>query len=94
MPSDAPAPAAVDWRPALPPSVRRRHDQVRGAELLLMPERVVRLNAEGGRVLRLCDGRTTVEGIVTALARDFPDAPIAADVPAFLARLRDRGWLR
>ncbi|MFG2007127.1 pyrroloquinoline quinone biosynthesis peptide chaperone PqqD [Spirillospora sp. NPDC048911] len=86
--------AEADWRPALSASVRLRYDPVRRAELLLMPERVVRLNEEGGRILRLCDGHATVADIVAGLREAHPGAPIGDDVPAFLARLRERGWLR
>ncbi|GAA2446209.1 hypothetical protein GCM10010191_73970 [Actinomadura vinacea] len=82
------------WRPRLARSVMMRYDRVRGAELLLMPERAVRLSDEGGRILRLCDGRRTVADIVAELGAAFPDAPLQDDVPEFLARIRAEGWLR
>ena len=82
------------WRPALAPSVLLRYDRVRDAELLLMPERAVLLSPEGGRILRLCDGRRSVSGVIADLAADYPDAPLDADVPEFLARIRAEGWLR
>ncbi|MGI5421348.1 pyrroloquinoline quinone biosynthesis peptide chaperone PqqD [Actinomadura luteofluorescens] len=91
MPADG---AEGEWRPALARSVVLRHDAVRGADLLLMPERAVRLSATGGRVLRLCDGRRTVADIIAALGESFPDAPLADDVPEFLDRVRAEGWLR
>jgi pyrroloquinoline quinone biosynthesis protein D len=82
------------WRPSLPRSVVLRRDRVRDAELLLMPERAVLLNEEAGRILRLCDGHRTVEEIVAELAEAFPGAPVADDVPEFLARVRGEGWVR
>ncbi|RFS81774.1 pyrroloquinoline quinone biosynthesis peptide chaperone PqqD [Actinomadura spongiicola] len=88
MPSDA------SWRPALDRSVMLRYDRVRDADLLLMPERAVRLSGTGGRILRLCDGSRTVADIVTELGRSYPDAPLADEVPAFLDRIRAEGWLR
>ncbi|MFD0690892.1 pyrroloquinoline quinone biosynthesis peptide chaperone PqqD [Actinomadura fibrosa] len=85
--------AARETRPALAPSVILRYDRIRRAELLLMPERAVLLSPEGGRILRLCDGRRTVADIIAALAADFPDAPLERDVPEFIARVRTEGWL-
>ncbi|MEU9020179.1 pyrroloquinoline quinone biosynthesis peptide chaperone PqqD [Actinomadura sp. NPDC048394] len=97
MPAEpAPAMAAVtdDTRPALARSVLLRYDRVRRAELLLMPERAVLLSPEAGRILRLCDGRRTVAGIIAALAADHPDAPLDRDVPEFIDRVRAEGWLQ
>ncbi len=84
----------MTWRPALPNSAVLRHDRVRGADLLLLPERVVVLRGSAGRVLRLCDGSRAVPEIVDALASSFPGAPVATQVPEFLAKLREGGWLR
>ncbi|MGX1669816.1 pyrroloquinoline quinone biosynthesis peptide chaperone PqqD [Streptomyces sp. NPDC055400] len=82
------------WRPRLARGVALRHDRVRDADLLVMPERVVVLEGHAGGVLGLCDGERDVSRIVGELAARFPDAPVAADVPAFLDRLRAEGWLR
>ncbi|MFI0404467.1 pyrroloquinoline quinone biosynthesis peptide chaperone PqqD [Actinomadura sp. 3N508] len=82
------------WRPALDRSIVLRHDRVRDADLLLMPEHAVRLSGTGGRILRLCDGSRTVDDIVAELGESFPDAPLAVEVPAFLERVRAEGWLR
>jgi pyrroloquinoline quinone biosynthesis protein D len=85
---------SAEWRPALAASIMLRRDRVRDKDLLVMPERVVVLNPEAGRILRLCDGSRTTDEIVGELAEDFPDVPIADDVGAFLARVRGEGWLR
>ncbi|WP_328694066.1 pyrroloquinoline quinone biosynthesis peptide chaperone PqqD [Streptomyces phaeochromogenes] len=85
------------WTPALSRSVMLRHDRVRGTDLLLMPERVVVLRGSAGAVLRLCDGRREVAAIVAELAERFPDesgASVATEVPQFLGRLREEGWIR
>ncbi|GAA3105695.1 pyrroloquinoline quinone biosynthesis peptide chaperone PqqD [Streptosporangium carneum] len=82
------------WRPAVAPAVILRHDPVRGTDLLVMPERIVMLNDEAAAVLRLCDGGRTVTEIVDELRGDFPEAPVAADVPEFLAQVRAEGWVR
>ncbi|WP_435864280.1 pyrroloquinoline quinone biosynthesis peptide chaperone PqqD [Streptomyces phaeochromogenes] len=85
------------WTPALSRSVMLRHDRVRGTDLLLMPERVVVLRGSAGAVLRLCDGRREVAAIVAELAERFPDesgASVATEVPEFLGRMREEGWIR
>ncbi|GLY73912.1 pyrroloquinoline quinone biosynthesis peptide chaperone PqqD [Actinoallomurus iriomotensis] len=89
MPAESPG-----WRPSLARSIVLRHDRVRDADLLLMPERAVLLNVEAGHILRLCDGHRTVAEIVAHLAETFPGAPVAEDVPEFLDRVRGEGWVR
>ncbi|MFG1668028.1 pyrroloquinoline quinone biosynthesis peptide chaperone PqqD [Streptomyces sp. Y7] len=88
------APPGTDWRPALASGTVRRHDPVRHADLLLLPERVGVLTGSAVAVLGLCDGSRGVGDIVAELAGRFPGAPVATDVPPFLERLREEGWLR
>ncbi|WP_405623288.1 pyrroloquinoline quinone biosynthesis peptide chaperone PqqD [Streptomyces sp. NBC_00076] len=82
------------WRPALAPALRLRHDSVRDADLLVLPERVVVLKGHAGQVVGLCDGTRTVGGIVDELSERHPGAPVATEVPTFLDRLRQEGWLK
>ncbi|WP_369393119.1 pyrroloquinoline quinone biosynthesis peptide chaperone PqqD [Streptomyces sp. CG1] len=90
----APIPRGRPWRPVLARGVVLRYDPVRGADLLLLPERVVVLDGSAGDVLRLCDGVRDVPGVVTELAvRHHPGAPVAVEIPEFLDRLRKEGWL-
>ncbi|MFE1880976.1 pyrroloquinoline quinone biosynthesis peptide chaperone PqqD [Streptomyces diastatochromogenes] len=86
-------PNVTAWRPALARGVLLRHDPVRDADLLLLPERVVVLHGRAGAVLARCDGSRTVAGIVAELSAEYPGAPVAAEVPDFLAGLRKEGWL-
>ncbi|MFI1727805.1 pyrroloquinoline quinone biosynthesis peptide chaperone PqqD [Streptomyces acidicola] len=86
--------AGTGWRPALARSVVLRHDRVRRVDLLVLPERVVVLGGRAADVLRLCDGHREVGEIVDELAARFPGAPVAAEVPRFLDRVREEGWLR
>ncbi|MFE7269204.1 pyrroloquinoline quinone biosynthesis peptide chaperone PqqD [Streptomyces sp. NPDC057623] len=90
----APAVPGTDWRPRLSPAIVRRHDPVRDADLLLLPERVGVLTGSAAAVVGLCDGTRRVDDIVEVLTDAFPGAPVAAEVPPFLARLREEGWLR
>ncbi|MEV0639308.1 pyrroloquinoline quinone biosynthesis peptide chaperone PqqD [Streptomyces sp. NPDC050619] len=84
----------TEWRPVLAPSTMRRHDPVRDAELLVLPERVGVLTGRAETVVALCDGSRSVREIVDELAARFPGAPVVTDVPPFLERLRKEGWLR
>ncbi|MGN5381125.1 pyrroloquinoline quinone biosynthesis protein PqqD [Streptomyces sp. MUSC 14] len=89
----APLSPAVPWRPVLARGVLLRRDRVRGADLLLLPERVVVLDGGAGEVLRLCDGVRDVDAVVAELTARHPCAAVAAEVPAFLEQLRKEGWL-
>ncbi|MFK8907837.1 pyrroloquinoline quinone biosynthesis peptide chaperone PqqD [Streptomyces sp. YS-3] len=90
----APGAATGAWRPVLSRSVLLRRDRVRGCDLLVLPERVVVLRGPAGHIVRLCDGHRDVGDIVEELGARFPGAPVADEVPPFLGRLRDEGWLR
>jgi pyrroloquinoline quinone biosynthesis protein D len=69
-----------------------RYDPVRSADLLLLPERVIKLNPSGAAVLRLCDGHSTVPEIVEKLKSRY-DSPDGAEVAGFIARLTEQGAL-
>ncbi|KOU38270.1 pyrroloquinoline quinone biosynthesis protein PqqD [Streptomyces sp. WM6378] len=71
-----------------------RRDRVRGVDLLVLPERVVVLHGPAGSIVRLCDGEREVREIVHDLAARHPEAPVTSEVPLFLGRLREEGWLR
>jgi len=88
------ATSVTDWRPVPAPAVLLRHDHTRDTDLLLLPERVVVLQGGAGTVVALCDGVRSVRDIVDELSERFPGAPVATDVPPFLERLRQEGWLR
>jgi pyrroloquinoline quinone biosynthesis protein D len=82
--------------PRFAPGVRLRHDAVRGAWVVLAPERLFMPDAHALAVLKLVDGARSVDGIVAALAAlyDAPQAEIAADVAALMEDLAARGALR
>ena len=82
--------------PAFNRGFRLRHDTVRGAWVILAPERLFLLDEPAVEVLKLVDGTRSVPDIVDALAARF-DAPreaIAADVEAMLRDLVDKGAIR
>jgi pyrroloquinoline quinone biosynthesis protein D len=73
--------------------VRLRDDAVRGGVVLLAPEAVVELNAQGAEVLSLCDGTRSEEELVLEMRRRYPGVEVEADVRAFLTRVVRRGWV-
>ncbi len=82
--------------PRLSPGHKFRMDQVRGAWVLLGPERMFVPDEHATEVLKLIDGQRDVTTIVAELAARF-DAPadaIRTDVNAMLADLSARGAIR
>ena len=80
-------------RPMLVPHARYRWDAVRGQHQLVFPEGILVLNEPGAAIVRLCDGRATIE-LLAALSAQFPDGNLGEDVAAFLERLARKGLLR
>ena len=81
--------SAATGRPRLLRGVRLRHDAVRGGDVLLAPERIVRLDPVAVAILRRCDGARTVSDIVDDLSAAYNGdrARIDSDVRAMLADL-------
>ncbi|WP_276351363.1 pyrroloquinoline quinone biosynthesis peptide chaperone PqqD [Cohnella caldifontis] len=84
---------ALSDRPKLRRPARLKYDPARETELLLLPERVVRLNPSAGAILRLCDGERSVAAIIERLERNYPGSDLKGDVLEFLATAADKGWL-
>lgn len=78
--------------PKLPRGVRLRRDEVRDEWLLLAPERVLKPDAIAVKVLELCDGVRTVDGIVDELAAAYaaPREQIETDVKKMLEDLANK----
>ena len=73
-----------------------RFDQVRGAWVLLGPERLFMPDEHAVEVLKLVDGVRTVDAIVQDLAAryDAPPEAIRTDVDEMLTDLSARGAVR
>jgi pyrroloquinoline quinone biosynthesis protein D len=100
MTDDAASPGRLivsqETRPFLPAYLKLRHDAGRGRWILLAPERVLTPDQTAVAVLKLCDGKRTVEEIVEALAKDYsaPADVIRADVLDLLQGLADKGYIK
>jgi coenzyme PQQ biosynthesis protein PqqD len=82
---------AEAWRPRLARRALLRRDDVREVDLVLLPERVLKLNPTAAVVLRLCDGSRTVGDLVTELGTRYEGGDLRADVTSLLSRLAEQG---
>lgn len=82
--------------PAFGAGIKFRYDEVRGAWVVLAPERLFLPDEQAVEVLKLVDGRRSVAAIVADLAARYqaPQALIAADVTAMLTELAGKGVIR
>jgi pyrroloquinoline quinone biosynthesis protein D len=85
-----------ETRPYLPPYLKLRHDAGRDRWVLLAPERILTPDQTAVAVLKLCDGKQTVEEIAAALAKEYsaPADVIEADVLELLQGLADKGYVK
>ena len=72
---------------------RMQWEEAQQCYVLLYPEGMVKLNFSASEVLKLCDGSSTEDQIVAALASKFPESDLRDDVVEFLSSARDRGWI-
>lgn len=85
---------AASARPRLASAANLRSDAVSDADLVVLPERAVRLNGAGREILGLCDGAQSCEQIAAALRARHPEAEgVESDVHAFLGHMLRLGVL-
>jgi pyrroloquinoline quinone biosynthesis protein D len=78
--------------PRLAPGVRLADKQSGQPGLLLMPERVLRLNESSLAIVELCDGNRTVQHILEQLRAKYPKAEpvqITNDLIDYLQKLNE-----
>lgn len=83
----------ADSKPSLIRKARLRYEEVRKTDLLLLPERVVKLNPTGAVILRLCDGSRTVLEITKELEARYQTPNLTEEVLAFLQEVAEQGWI-
>jgi len=81
--------------PHLPRGVKLRHDKARDAWVLLAPERVFMPDPIAVEILKRCNGKAALSGIIDELAESYaaPRDQIAKDVTAMLQGLADKGMV-
>ena len=79
--------------PNFPRHVKFRFNEQRKQWVILAPEKVLVPDETAVEVLKLCDGKASVAGIVDALAAKFaaPREMIGKDVTELLQDLSDKG---
>jgi pyrroloquinoline quinone biosynthesis protein D len=78
-------------RPQLTPGCRLGENNQQ--RVLLMPERALRLNGPSLEIVERCDGKHTVQQIITELQQIYSKAEpkkIETDILDYLARLHDQ----
>ena len=85
-----------ETKPHMPTYLKLRHDAGRDRWILLAPERVLTPDQTAVDVLKLCDGKRTVNEIVAVLAKEYsaPSDVIRADVLDLLQGLADKGYVK
>ncbi len=82
--------------PSQRPALSRHADLKSRAEgdVLVLPERAVRLGGSGGEILRLCDGLHRGDAIVAVLRDRYPESPeIEAEIFGFLDEMFELGGI-
>ncbi len=77
----------------LKPHVRLQFNEARGQWIVQAPERVLMPDEIAVSILKLCDGKTSVEAIAETLAREYqaPRDVVEADVLEMLKDLAEKG---
>ncbi|MGI6408932.1 MAG: pyrroloquinoline quinone biosynthesis peptide chaperone PqqD [Gammaproteobacteria bacterium] len=80
--------------PCLRRGFRFQWEPAQNCHVLLYPEGMIQLNESAALILQQVDGQRTLGEMITALRRQFPDAPdLAADVQQFMEVAHDNFWL-
>ena len=80
----------------LAPHIVFRFDDTRQRWIMMAPERLMLPDEQAVEILKLVDGKASVDAIVDSLAARYTQAPrelIARDVAAMLQDLADKGFL-
>jgi pyrroloquinoline quinone biosynthesis protein D len=80
-------------QPQLRSVYRLQWEEAQQAWVLLYPEGMVRLNVPAAEILKRCDGKTHVAGLIGDLERCFGAADLRDDVCEFLTQATNRGWI-
>ena len=70
-----------------------KYDSVRKMDLLLLPERVVKLNPTAAAILKQCDGKQIVDEIIQTLEKQYGWVGLGPDVLEFLRSASENGWI-
>ncbi len=80
--------------PEIHPMYLFRWEEAEQAYLLLYPEGIVKLNSSAGHILKHCDGKHTVEGVIGKVEREFDQKGLDQDVLKFMEVANAKGWIK
>jgi pyrroloquinoline quinone biosynthesis protein D len=81
------------YHPKISALFRLQWEPAQNAHVLLYPEGMVKLNQSAAEILKRCDGTRDLDTLIVDLEQAFNATGIAAEVLAFVADARTRGWL-
>ncbi|MEE9321373.1 MAG: pyrroloquinoline quinone biosynthesis peptide chaperone PqqD [Granulosicoccus sp.] len=79
--------------PVIAPLFRLQFEKVQDSWVLLYPEGMVKLNPSASEILTRCDGRQSIDDIVTELESACQQTGLAADVIDFLSDALKQQWI-
>lgn len=80
--------------PRLAAGYRFQWEEAQQNHVLLYPEGMVQLSDTAAAVLSLCDGKRTVERVVSELEEDYEIDGLGEDVTQFLDEAEAQGWIK
>lgn len=79
--------------PAVSRKFRLQWEEAQQGYVLLYPEGMVKLNVSAGEILKCCDGKTSVDDIVSTLEAKFGAKGLRADIEGLLAHAFEKQWI-
>jgi pyrroloquinoline quinone biosynthesis protein D len=76
------------------PQKRLQWEEAQQKYVILYPEGMVELNQSSAEILKLCDGKHTLEQIVIELEAKFSASGLLNDITAFIEKALDNGWVK
>ncbi|QIL82583.1 pyrroloquinoline quinone biosynthesis peptide chaperone PqqD [Diaphorobacter sp. HDW4A] len=79
--------------PLLSHTLRMQYEPAQAIWMLHLPEGAMQLNDSAAEIMRRCDGKHTVQAIVSELEELFETEGIAPQVQSLIDEGTRRGWL-
>jgi pyrroloquinoline quinone biosynthesis protein D len=76
------------------PMHRLQWEEAQNRDVILYPEGMVELNHSSAEILKLCDGKRTIEQIIYELHRKFSTTGLEQDITHFLEIALQNGWIK
>lgn len=73
---------------------RLQWEEVQQKNVILYPEGMVELNQSSAEILKLCDGKHTLDNIITHIEQKFATHDLKNDIISFLEIALKNGWIQ